>query len=103
MNAHVKQLHRRDDPRGEASIRLPLLQEPLRSRDSDIPLIALLGAIGQYHTLRDRSHQERFGEPDSASRRALTQLQALERLLRDAGEDFVVDATLNIELSTKTL
>lgn len=102
MNAPVS-VPLTDKANSEGTIRVPLLQEPLRSRDADIPLIQLLGAIGQYHRFRDLSHQERFGKPDPSARRAVTELRALEQLLRDAGDDFDVDATLNIQLSTKSL
>ena len=101
MNAPVTHVPITDNT--DSNISVSLLKEPLRSQDSDIPLIQLLGAIGQYHNLRDLSHQERFGTHDSSSRRAISELRALESLLRDAGDDFVVDAKLSIELMPKSL
>lgn len=103
MNAPVKHVPLTDDANSNDTIRVSLLQEPLRSSESDIPLLQLLGAIGQYHNQRDLSHQERFGTPDPSAQRAVTELRALEQRLRDAGDEFDVDATLNIELSTKSL
>ena len=103
MNAPMTHVSVTDDYANDSSLSISLLQEPLRSQDSDIPLIQLLGAIGQYHKLRDLSHQERFGEPDSSCRRAISELRDLENLLRNAGDDFLVDARLSIELSPKSL
>lgn len=101
MNAPIPELRVSNTPEIDGALQVSLLHEPLRSNESDIPLIELLSAIGQYHRRRDLSHQERFGTHDQQSKRAIDQLKALEQLLHSANsenEDFVVEASLKIEL-----
>lgn len=106
MNAPAQGIHTHKDPISEESLQVSLMEEPLHSESTGIPVLHLLTALRQYHQLRDLSHHERFGEPDPQSRQALSQLEqvqeSLQALTARSGEhdmDIRVEASLNLKMS----
>lgn len=106
MNAPMPEVFPDHRPANAASYEVNLLQEPLGVQQSGMDVLELLATMRNYHQLRDFSHQERFGVPDSQSRKALAKLGELQRSLQDflaaeqgAGEDCVVEVSLNLRMT----
>ena len=85
------------------SLKVSLMEEPLHSDDSGIPVLQLITALREYHQLRDFSHQERFGTRDPQSTQALNDLEEAHRAMRvltsSAGGDVRIEASLNLKVT----
>lgn len=105
MNAPVPELRARHDHESGEDVSVPLVEGPLRSEQSGMPILELLCALRNYHQARDFSHQERYGKPDRRSRQALSELGELQRSLQamqpgsgETGELFI-EASLNLRVA----
>lgn len=108
MNAAVPESRTRHEHEGGKDVSVHLVEGPLRSEQSGMPILELLCALRNYHRARDFSHQERYGEPDRQSRQALSELSELQRSLQamrpgsgsssEKGELFI-EASLNLRVA----
>ena len=106
MNAPIPELRRHDLQTDQDSFQVSLLEAPLHCEENGTPVLQLLTALCQYHRLRDLSHQERFGKPDSNSRRALSQLEETRKSLQaltarpgGGSAQLHIEASLNLKMS----
>ena len=106
MNAPLREPQYDTSTVADDSIHLPLMQQALVQEDSGVPLIELLAALRKYYQLRDFSHRERFGAPDSATAQALVELDDMQRSLqrlaadaRDSDRTILVNAQLSVQLT----
>ncbi len=105
MNAPIPEIRPHDGPASASYFEVPLIEEPLQCEKTGMPILELLAALRRYHQARDLSHQERFGTPDLQSRQVLAELGRVQQTLRDftslkggSGEDFLVEASLNLKM-----
>lgn len=106
MNQAIPELREQDIQGGEDSFQVSLMEEPLHTEHSGMPVMQLLAALRRYHRERDFSHQERFGTPDPQARQALSELgkaqESLRNLVSSGGDaDILIEACLNLKMAPR--
>lgn len=108
MNAPITEIPTDRGKTNEEFLQVSLIEEPLDSESTCVPVLQLLKALGQYHRLRDFSHRERFGAPDPQSTQALAELrqarqslQALASTAEGNAGHMLIEASLNLKMTPR--